>query len=182
MAGYGPPPGPYIGFQPGVQPIGFEMHNQGYPPPDNYNSPGYPPPPPPQDIYHPTRNDNFATPATPAAPSYHNHGGENDDNLPPVGFEGITKPKDQDTATTSGVKLHERESPVPPIELHSPKHRESHQVNVKRASPEVCIPSNFILFLRVVCCTYASLGWVLSLKNLLWPQFPDSKSSYEEDT
>ncbi|XP_073240805.1 anoctamin-5-like [Porites lutea] len=136
MAGYGPPPGPYIGFQPGVQPIGFEMHNQGYPPPDNYNSPGYPPPPP-QDIYHPTRNDNFASPATPAAPSYHNHGGENDDNLPPVGFEGITKPKDQDTATTSGVKLHERESPVPPIESHSPKHRESHQVNVKPVSPEL---------------------------------------------
>lgn len=166
MAGYGPPPGPYIGFQPGVQPIGFEMHNQGYPPPGNYNSPGYPPPPP-QDIYHPTRNDNFGSPATPAAPSYHNHGGENDDNLPPVGFEGIAKPKDQDTATTSGVKLHEMESPVPPNESHSPKHRESHQVNVKPVSPEVCIPNNFILFLRVVCCTYAGVGFVLSLKNLL---------------
>ena len=115
MAGYGPPPGPYVGFQPSVQPIGFEMHQPAYPPHDN--RPGYPPPPS-RDIYHPSRNEynTFSgPPATPTAPSYHHHGDENGDNLPPVGFEQVANQRDQDTATTSGVKLDDRECPVPPI-------------------------------------------------------------------
>ena len=138
MAGYGPPPGPYAGFQPNVQPIGFEMHHQGYPPRDN--RPGYPPPPP-QDMYHPTRNEynSYANPSpaipTPTTPSYHKHGDENGDNLPPVGFEGISTPKDPDTATTSGVKLSDRESPVPPI-LSQPSSSES-RILVHPKSPEV---------------------------------------------
>ena len=136
MAGYGPPPGPYAGFQPNVQPIGFELHHQGYPPSDN--SPGYPPPPS-QDMYYPTRNEysSYAnpSPAMPTTPVYHKHGDENGDNLPPVGFEGIAAPKDQDTATTSGVTLSDRESPVPPI-LKQPSHGES---RMGPKSPQVFI-------------------------------------------
>ena len=157
MAGYGPPPGPYVGFQPSVQPIGFEMHQPGYPPGDS--RPSYPPPPS-QDIYHPSTNDynTFASPAAPSGPSYHHHGDENGDNLPPVGFEGIGNRNDQDSATTSGVKLLDRESPVPPI-LSQRSDVESHQINVKPS--QVCIiiltslhavlfEMRFVLFLRLV--------------------------------
>lgn len=113
MAGYAPPPGPYMGFQPTAQPIGFEMHQPGYPPPNN--GPGYPNPPA-HDIYRPTTNE-YPSYAKPATPSYHHHGDENADNLPPVGFEGISNHQDPETATASGVKLLEssRESPVPPV-------------------------------------------------------------------
>lgn len=151
MAGYGPPPGPYGGFQAsGGQPIGFEMHQQGYPPYDS--RPGYPPPPP-QDIYHPATNDynNFANPVTPSGPSYHHHGDENGDNLPPVGFEGIGSQKDQDTATTSGVKLVDRESPVPPISSQ-PSRGGSHQMLVK---PQV----------QVRFVTTCKLAWISFSKN-----------------
>ncbi|KAK2563653.1 Anoctamin-5 [Acropora cervicornis] len=108
MAGYGQPPGPYPGFQPSAQPIGFEMQQPAYPPRDN--SLGYPPPPS-QDIYQPHTNDynSFSNPQV-TVPSYHHHGYESRDNLPPVGFEGVAKPKDQDAATTSGVKLDDREA------------------------------------------------------------------------
>lgn len=108
MAGYGQPPGPYPGFQPSAQPIGFEMQQPAYPPRDN--SLGYPPPPS-QDIYQPHTNDynSFNNPQV-TVPSYHHHGYESRDNLPPVGFEGVGKPKDQDAATASGVKLDDREA------------------------------------------------------------------------
>lgn len=130
MAGYGPPPGPYVGFQPNAQPIGFEMHHAPYPPHENRT--GYPPPPS-QDLYRPSTNDYNAfsgPPATPTGPSYHHHGDQNGDNLPPVGFEGIGNQKDQDTATTTGIKLVDRDSPVPPI-LHKHSDDESHQINIK---------------------------------------------------
>lgn len=125
MAGYGPPPGPYVGFQPSVQPIGFELHQQPDYPPHN-NGPGYPPP---QDIYRPTTNE-YASYPNPAVPSYHHHGDGNSDNLPPVGFEGISKRQDPDTATASGVKLLEktRESPVPPSDYNQPFEDDSHRV------------------------------------------------------
>ena len=121
MAGYAPPPGPYMGFQPSAQPsaqpIGFEMHQPGYPSPNN--GPGYPNPPA-HDIYRPTTNDYPSYPK-PATPSYHHHGDENADNLPPVGFEGISNHQDPETATASGVKLLEssRETPVPPVHTQS---------------------------------------------------------------
>ncbi|XP_020601882.1 anoctamin-4-like isoform X1 [Orbicella faveolata] len=117
MAGYAPPPGPYMGFQPNAQPIGFEMHQPGYPPPNN--GPGYPEPPA-HDIYRPTTND-YPSYAKPATPSYHHHGDENADNLPPVGFEGISNHQDPETATASGVRLLEssREGPVPPVYTQS---------------------------------------------------------------
>lgn len=123
MAGYAPPPGPYMGFQPSAQPIGFELHQPGYPPPNN--GPGYPNPPA-HDIYRPTTNE-YPSYAKPATPSYHHHGVENDDNLPPVGFEGISNNQDSETATASGVKLLEssRECPVSPgypQALDSPSH------------------------------------------------------------
>ena len=72
MAGYGPPPGPYTGFQTSVQPIGFEMHQPVYPSHDN--RPGCPLPPL-QDVYHPTKNDynTFAAPATPFETSAYDH-------------------------------------------------------------------------------------------------------------
>lgn len=108
MAGYGQPPGPYPGFQPSAQPIGFEMQQPAYPPRDN--SLGYPPPPS-QDIYQPHTNDyNSFNNQQVTVPSYHHHGYESRDNLPPVGFEGVGKPKDQDAATASGVKLDDREA------------------------------------------------------------------------
>ena len=131
MAGYGAPPGPYAGFQPSVQPIGFEMHQPGYPPRDN--SLGYPPPPP-QEIYQPHTNEynSFSSPQV-TAPSYHHHGHESGDNLPPVGFEGVAKPKDQDAATTSGVKLDDREAPSSQI---SSKHRSDTELLVE--SQKVC--------------------------------------------
>ena len=145
MAGYGPPQGPYVGFQPSVQPIGFEMHQPPYPPHDN--SPGYPPPPS-RDIYHPSTNDynTFSgPPATPTAPSYHHHGDENGDNLPPVGFEPIASQKDQDTATTSGVKLDDRESPVPPINHDQISDSDSsHRLQVNPT--KVCSLHRFVLF------------------------------------
>lgn len=126
MAGYGPPPGPYVGFQPSAQPIGFEMHQPGYPSHDN--GPGYPPA---QDIYRPTTNE-YANYANPATPSYHHHGDENSDSLPPVGFEGVPSNQDPDTATASGVKLleHSRESPVPPI-YTQPLNEDSHRVHMR---------------------------------------------------
>ena len=127
MAGYGPPPGPYVGFQPSVQPIGFELHQQpGHPPYDN--GPGYPNPPS-QDIYRPTTNE-YASYPNPANPSYHHHGGDDSDNLPPVGFEGISMRQDPDVATASGVKIHEKskESPVPPPDYNQPLERASHRV------------------------------------------------------
>lgn len=122
MAGYAPPPGPYTGFQPSAQPIGFELHQPGYPPPNN--GPGYPNPPA-HDIYRPTTNE-YPSYAKPATPSYHHHGVENDDNLPPVGFEGISNHQDSETATASGVKLLDssRESPTSPVHpqpLDSPR-------------------------------------------------------------
>ena len=106
-----------MGFQPNAQPIGFEMHQPGYPPPNN--GPGYPEPPA-HDIYRPTTND-YPSYAKPATPSYHHHGDENADNLPPVGFEGISNHQDPETATASGVRLLEssREGPVPPVYTQS---------------------------------------------------------------
>ena len=130
MAGYAPPPGPYVGFQPSSQPIGFEMHQPGYPPPNS--GPGYPMNPPAQDIYRPTTNE-YANYAKPATPSYHHHGDENADNLPPVGFEGIPSHQDPDTATASGVRLLENssESPPPPV-YHQPSDDDSHRVRMPR--------------------------------------------------
>lgn len=129
MAGYAPPPGPYLGFQPNAQPIGFEMHQPGYPPPNN--GPGYPNPPA-QDIYRPTTTE-YPSYAKPATPSYHHHGDENADNLPPVGFEGISNHQDPETATASGVKLLEssRESPpVYPQPLGEDSHRDVEVCNM----------------------------------------------------
>ena len=116
MAGYGPPPGPYVGFQPTMPPVGFEIHQSGYPP--NDNRPGYPNPPP-QDIYYPSTNEynSFSNPpiSVPSDPSYHRHGYENFDNLPPVGFERVGNSKDEDSATASGVKLDDRGTAALPI-------------------------------------------------------------------
>ena len=121
------------------------MHQPPYPPHDN--SPGYPPPPS-RDIYHPSTNDynTFSgPPATPTAPSYHHHGDENGDNLPPVGFEPIASQKDQDTATTSGVKLDDRESPVPPINHDQISDSDSsHRLQVNPT--KVCSLHRFVLF------------------------------------
>ncbi|XP_022783633.1 uncharacterized protein LOC111324353 [Stylophora pistillata] len=126
MAGYEAPPGPYAGFQPSVQPIGLEMHQQpGYPLYDN--GPGYPNPPS-HDIYRPTNE--YASYPNPSTPSYHHHGDSDSDNLPPVGFEGISKHQDPETATASGVKILEksRESPVPPPDYNRPLEKDSHRV------------------------------------------------------
>lgn len=127
MAGYAPPPGPYVGFQPSAQPIGFEMHQPGYPTPNS--GPGYPPA---QDIYRPSSNE-YTSYAKPVTPSYHHHGDENADNLPPVGFEGISSHQDPDTATASGVKLvdNSRTSPVPPI-YNQPSDEDLHRLHPRR--------------------------------------------------
>lgn len=138
MAGYGQPPGPYPGFQPSAQPIGFEMQQPAYPPHDN--SLGYPPPPS-QDIYQPHTNDynGFSNPQV-TVPSYHHHGYESRDNLPPVGFEGVAKPKDQDAATTSGVKLDDREA------------RSSETSSKHRSDMDLLVESP-----KKVCCAYLQL-------------------------
>lgn len=107
MAGVGPPPGPYLGFQSSVQPIGFERFQLDNPAADD-NRPAGSPLPPSQDTYQPTCNLNanydiaVSLPATSTTHPYHQYEGEISENgvkLPYVGFEWIAK-EDEDTKVT----------------------------------------------------------------------------------
>lgn len=100
MAGVGPPPGPYLGFQSSVQPIGFERFQLDNPAADD-NRPAGSPLPPSQDTYQPTCNLNanydiaVSLPATSTTHPYHQYEGEISEN----GVEWIAK-EDEDTKVT----------------------------------------------------------------------------------
>ena len=137
MAGYPPYGGGNYNNPP---PIGFEMPNYGapqgnlaYPPsqagtaypqseqlynppqvaPTSYQAPYQPP----QQNY-----GDYPAPQT-AQPSHTNHGDsmnrEGIQNLPPVGFEGVTDKEKPDTTSSSGVKLDERENSNERLRPHS---------------------------------------------------------------
>ena len=108
MAGYPPPaaPGPYYGFQQDARPIGFEMQARAV---QRDNPPGHPYRA--EDLYPPMSSQHPGYPVKPAAPTHlqkDNHGNtmnpRSSNDLPPVGFEGISKKyPNSEVVTATGV-------------------------------------------------------------------------------